>query len=38
MVMYLKKSNGDSSLIKNEHYFLKTILTLLYDDFEVDFA
>ena len=37
-VMYLKKSNGDSSLIKNEHYFLKTILTLLYDDFEVDFA
>ena len=37
-VMYLKKSNGDSELIKNKHYFLKTILTLLYDDFEVDFA
>ena len=37
-IMYLKKSNEDSGLIKNECYFLKTILTLLYDDFEVDLA
>ena len=37
-IIYLKKSNEDSSLIKNEHYFLQTILTLLYDDFEINLA
>jgi ADP-ribosylglycohydrolase len=37
-IMYLKKSNEHSSLIKNDRYFLKTILTLLYYDFEVNLA
>ena len=35
-VQYLKNSNRNNGLIKNEKYFLKTILTLLYDDIEIN--
>lgn len=37
-VQYLKKSNRNTDLIKNDHYFLETILTLLYDDIEIDYS
>ena len=37
-IIYLKKSNKDIKLIQNEHYFLQTILTLLYDKIELDFS
>ena len=37
-VIYLIKSNKNIELIHNKHYFLQTILTLLYDDFELDFS
>ena len=36
-ILYLEKSNKDDELIKNEKYFLKTILTLLYDNIDLDF-
>ena len=35
-VLYLKKSSRNEELIKDEHYFLKTILTLLYDNIEIN--
>jgi ADP-ribosylglycohydrolase len=37
-VQYLKKSNRNTDLIKNDHVFLETILTLLYDDIEIDYS
>ena len=37
-IIYLKKSNKDIKLIQNERYFLQTILTLLYDEIELDFS
>ena len=37
-IIYLEKSNKDDELIKNEKYFLKTILTLLYDKIDLDFS
>lgn len=36
-VIYLNKSNKNDELIKNDQYFLKTILTLLYDEIELDY-
>jgi ADP-ribosylglycohydrolase len=36
-VLYLKNSNRNNELIKDEHYFLRTILTMLYDDIEIDY-
>lgn len=35
-VIYLKKSNRNIDLIRDEHYFLRTVLTLLYDDIEIN--
>ena len=37
-IIYLDKSNKNDDLIKNERYFLKTILTLLYDEIDLDFS
>ena len=37
-IIYLKKSNRNSLLIKDERVFLKTILTILYDDVELDYS
>ena len=37
-VQYLKKSNRNPELIKNNYYFLETILTLIYDDVEIDYT
>ena len=37
-IVYLNKSNKNEELIKNERYFLKTILTLLYDEFNLDLS
>ena len=37
-LIYLEKSNKNDELIKNEKYFLKTILTLLYDEIDLDFS
>ena len=34
--IYLDKSNKKDELIKNERYFLKTILTMLYDKIEIE--
>ena len=34
-IIYLVKSNKDEKLIKNERYFLKTILTLFYDKINI---
>lgn len=36
-VIYLHISNRDDDIIKNECYFLKFILTLLYDEIEINF-
>jgi hypothetical protein len=36
-VIYLNKSNKDENLIKNDKYFLKQILTMLYGDIELDY-
>ena len=33
---YLKNSNRNNKLIQNEKYFLKVILSLLYDDIEIE--
>ena len=37
-IMYLQKSNKNDELIKNERYFLQTILTLLYDEIDIDLS
>ena len=37
-ILYLDKSNKNDELIKNERYFLQTILTLLYDEIDIDLA
>ena len=37
-IQYLKKSNRNKQLIKDERVFLKTILTILYDDIEIDYS
>ena len=37
-IMYLQKSNKNDELIKNERYFLQTILTLLYDENDIDLS
>ena len=37
-ILYLEKSNKNDELIKNEKYFLKTILTLLYDNIDLNFS
>ena len=37
-IIYLDKSNKEDELIKNERYFLKTILTLLYDEIDIDLS
>ena len=37
-VEYLKKSSRNSQLIKDERIFLRAILTILYDDIEVDYS
>ena len=36
-VLYLNKSNRNNELIEDKHYFLRTVLTLLYDDVEINF-
>ena len=36
-VLYLKKSNEDDSLVKNDKYFLQQILTMIYGDIELDY-
>ena len=33
---YLKNSNRNNKLIQNDKYFLKAILSLLYDDIEIE--
>ena len=35
-VLYLKKSNEDDSLVKNDKYFLQQILTMIYGDIKID--
>ena len=37
-ILYLQKSNKNIELIQNDHYFLQTILTLLYDEIELDYS
>ena len=37
-VFYLKYSNRNDKFIKDEHYFLRTILTLIYDTFDLDYT
>ena len=37
-ILYLEKSNKNDELIKNEKYFLQTILTLLYYKIDLDFS
>jgi ADP-ribosylglycohydrolase len=37
-IIYLDKSNKNDELIKNERYFLQTILTLLYDEIDIDLS
>ena len=37
-VKYLKQSNRDNKLIKNNRYFLKTILDLLYDEVDIEYS
>ena len=36
-IIYLKKSNEDENVVKDDKYFLKQILTLLYGDIELDY-
>ena len=35
-IIYLKKSNKNENLVKDDKYFLKQILTMLYGDIELD--
>mgnify|MGYP002624576823 CR=1 FL=1 len=35
-IIYLQKSNKDDEFIKDDRYFLRTILTLLYDEIDID--
>ena len=35
-VLYLRRSSRNNELLLDEHFFLRTILTLLYDDIEID--
>ena len=37
-IIYLQKSNKNDELIKNERYFLKIILTMLYDEIDLDLS
>ena len=37
-VFYLKYSNRNDKFIKDVHYFLRTILTLIYDTFDLDYT
>ena len=37
LVIYLKKSNEDDNLLKNDKYFLQQILTMIYGDIELDY-
>ena len=36
LVIYLKKSNEDDNLLKNDKYFLQQILTMIYGDIKID--
>ena len=36
-VIYLNKSNKDENLVKDDKYFLKQILTMIYGDIELDY-
>ena len=36
LVIYLKKSNEDNNLLKNDKYFLQQILTMIYGDIKID--
>ena len=36
-IIYLKKSNKDENLVKDNKYFLKQILTMLYGDIDLDY-
>ena len=37
-IVYLNKSNRNDDLINNERIFLQTILTLLYDEIDIDLS
>ena len=35
-IIYLNKSNKDENLVKNDKYFLKQILTMIYGNIELE--